>query len=130
MAHVRHTLSYDSVPDARPLHASTHLSLLSVSPHKPGEVDAALSRPYLTANQHNAQNGRTLKNDTKNERRGNEPQEGSGNSEQNVGPKQVHREWNDVQYPVNVSQTENSFQTVMCDGIAHIFRQPRSKQPR
>ena len=61
---------------------------------------------------------------------GNEPQEGGGNGEQNVGPKQVQGEWNDVQYPVNVSQAENSFQTVMCDGIAHIFRQPRSKQPR
>jgi hypothetical protein len=39
------------VPDARPLQASTHFSRLTVSLHKPGEVDAALSKPYLLAHQ-------------------------------------------------------------------------------
>jgi hypothetical protein len=44
---VRHTVSYVSVPAARPLHASTHLLGLRVSPQNPGEVEAALRRPYL-----------------------------------------------------------------------------------
>ena len=48
-------MSYDSEPDDRPLQASTHLSLLTVSPHRPGEVEAALSRPYLNAHQHDAE---------------------------------------------------------------------------
>jgi hypothetical protein len=58
---------------------------------------------------------------------GNKPQEGGGNGEQNVGPKQVHRERNDVQDPVNVSHGEDGLQTIMRGGIAHVLGQPGSK---
>ena len=103
-----------------------------MSPHKPGEVDAAVRRPYLGKRehtQHSQARWSKPQNDATNVM-GNEPQERGGNTEKNMGPQQVHGEWNNIQDPVNVSQSKDSFQTIMSGGIAHVAGQPRSKKPR